>query len=71
MFEPGPGEPGETQKDQPQPRDHPLAFVLPWIADGLDHRTVAALLDSGPPSMKASFADWQADYADRLDRWWP
>ena len=70
MFEPGPGEPGEAQEGQQQPHDNPLVFVMPWIADGLDHETVAALLDSGPRSMKASFAGWQADYTDRLSRWW-
>jgi hypothetical protein len=71
MFEPDPGEPDETRTDQQQPHDNPHAFVLPWMADGLDHETVAALLDSGPPPMKASFAAWQAVYTDRLDRWWP
>jgi hypothetical protein len=69
-FEPGPGEPGETPPGPSPAHDDPLAFVLPWIAEGLDHETVAALLGLGPPSMEASFAGWRADYADRLARWW-
>jgi hypothetical protein len=64
------GEPDETHGGQQQPDDNPLAFVLPWTTEGLDAETVAALLDAGPPSIEASFADWQADYNDRLARWW-
>lgn len=70
-FEPDPGEPAETHEGRPQPQDNPLAFVLPWTTDDLDPETVAALLRSNPPTMKASFANWQADYTDRLARWWP
>jgi hypothetical protein len=64
------GEPDETHKSQQQPDTSPLAFVLPWTTEGLDPETVNALLDAGPPSIKASFAEWQADYTDRLTRWW-
>ena len=73
-FEPDhgePGEAGESHESQQQPDASPLAFALPWTADGLDHQTVAALLDAGPPTVKASFANWQADYTNRLARWWP
>jgi len=70
-FEPHHDEPAETHEGRQQPEDDPLAFVLPWTTDDLDPETVNALLDSGPPTIKASFADWQADYTDRLARWWP
>jgi Hemerythrin HHE cation binding domain len=70
-FEPDHGEPAETHEDRQQPQDDPLAFVLPWTTDGLGPETVAALLRSGPPTIEASFADWQTDYTDRLARWWP
>jgi len=72
-FEPDHGdrsEQEETHEGQQQPDDNPLAFLLPWTTEGLDPETVAALLDAGPPAIEASVADWQADYTDRLTRWW-
>jgi hypothetical protein len=65
-----PAEPAEPPDGRQRSHDDPLAFVLPWTADGLDSETVAGLLRSGPPTATASFADWRADYDDRLARWW-
>jgi hypothetical protein len=46
------------------------AFVLPWVADGLDDDTVAALLGSQPSAVGTTFPAWHAAYTDQLDRWW-
>jgi Hemerythrin HHE cation binding domain len=72
MLDPGAGgagEPGEAPDEQGR-LDDPHAFVVPWMADGLDDDVVAALLDAEPRSLRAAFPRWQADYTDRLRRWW-
>jgi hemerythrin HHE cation binding domain-containing protein len=56
--------------EEEQPGDTVQAFVMPWVADGLDDDVVTALLEAFPPSMRAAFPGWQADYADLLSRWW-
>jgi hypothetical protein len=73
MLEPRPhgaGEPGEIQEEHGQPEDTGHAFVLPWVADGLDDDTVTALLDSAPSAVGATFPAWHAAYTDQLNRWW-
>jgi iron-sulfur cluster repair protein YtfE (RIC family) len=72
MLDPGAGdavEPGEAEGEQGQ-LDDPQAFVVPWMADGLDDDIVTALLDAEPGSLRAAFPRWRADYTDRLRRWW-
>jgi len=72
MLEPrlhGEGEPGGTQEERGRSEATGHAFVLPWMADGLDDDTVAALLGS-EPSAGATFPAWRAAYTDLLNRWW-
>jgi hypothetical protein len=62
---------GEGQEQHSQPDDTTaIAFVMPWVADGLDDATTTALVDTLPPSLRTAFPDWQADYTDQLSRWW-
>jgi hypothetical protein len=72
-IEPDAGDAGErdgAQDEQAHPDDSGHAFVMPWVADGLDDETVSALVDTLPPSARIAFPRWQADYTDRLGRWW-
>ena len=72
-VEPDAGDAGErddAQDEQAHPDDSGQAFVMPWVADGLDDETVAALVATLAPSERTAFSRWQADYTDRLRRWW-
>lgn len=59
----------ETPGERRDAEEAGHAFVLPWIADDLDERVVAGLLDGVPSAVTGSFPTWQATYADRLQRW--
>jgi hypothetical protein len=72
-IEPDAGDAAEqdgAEDEGAHPDDSGHAFVMPWVADGLDDETVTALVDTLPPSARVTFPRWQADYTDRLRRWW-
>ena len=55
----------------PVPENLDFAFVGPWLADGLDDSTVAALLAVAPPPFTVGFDENRQRYEDQLRRWLP
>jgi hypothetical protein len=69
---PQPPQPGGPGGGPPGPlEDLDFAFLGPWLADGLDDDTVAALLEVAPPPFKINFDENRRHYTQQLTRWLP
>lgn len=51
------------------PADIDIAFLAPWLADGLDQNTVAVLLAASPPPFTANFDTNRRRYEEQLQLW--
>lgn len=70
---PGGGPRGPDGGDGPPgpPPDMDAAFVAPWLADGLDDATIAALMEFAPPPLQAGFTENRRRYQAQLRLWAP
>lgn len=59
---------GEGPPAQP-PAEMDMAFVGPWIVDGVDPDVAAVLLDASPPPFKANFDESKRRYEEQLKLW--
>jgi hypothetical protein len=66
---PGGGPGGQGGPPGGVPEDLDFAFLGPWLADGLDDTTVAALLEVAPPPFKINFDENRRSFAELLHTW--